>query len=379
MLRFMLALSLLTTLFFPVTALAQAAPSDATAQPQDPAWIMYQSAFADCAAGRTKQCKQTLRSIQRDHPQHPAATMATRSLDDLSQLSTEDAVKKMRQRGPSGEEYTLAARAELISYQTIHGAFVGGELCAFADCGERTFIASIMVGAGLGFGLSYLGTQEGITAGRALALNSGVSWGAWSGLMLNSTLSISDDKFWLTMLGAQGLGMGVGYLYSLGLTPTGGQVALTNSGGLWTMVASLLMYGIASDSIELDNLSTVALLTSNLGLLAGGVLGHYFPISRSRVSIIDSATLLGGLTGLGTAALIRPDNGETYLAMTMVAGLAGMATSAYFTQDWDDDDEDVLRKKRELTVDRIGLAPMIQQDQMGNTQRGLGVTIAGHW
>lgn len=348
-------------------------------QAQEQAWREYQAAFRMCAASELERCEQALEALVQTWPDHPAAVLARGSLADLQ--SIKKLVKpeeKDARRGINGERFTPLARAELISAQTLHGIILGAELCSVADCSERPTIAVVMVGGGGGLLLSWLVSSDGLTPGNTLSLNSGTAIGAFNAGMLSARLSDGDDNVPLHLALGQGLGLGAGEFYYRAVKPTSGQVALTNSGGLWTAGMFLLGLATADPDVDGDNVLTAAQVMFDLGLVGGGFLAHYFPMSRSRVSLIDTGGLVGGLMGAGMFVLVGGEDEQALAGLAMAGGLAGLGLSTWLTQDWDDDDEDVKRKKRAV----ISLAPVptrLLAPADGRDREGWGLQLSARW
>ena len=197
-------------------------------------------------------------------------------------------------RGPSGEAYTTLGRAEFVGRQALHGGLVGYELCIYSECSEPLSYGVAALGAGVGVGVSYLAITQGITSGRAQAINSGFVWGT-----LNGLLSVAEDSApdtILVMLASQGIGMGLGFGYSWLLRPTGGQVALASFVGIWTSTAatSVALLPRIFNGPEKDNILLATRGAALAGLAAGTLWAHYVPMSRSRVFVMNLGVLVGG-------------------------------------------------------------------------------------
>jgi hypothetical protein len=402
--RALLLSGLLLAMITPLSASAQDVPHppvddapDAPAEPPAPPrvdapvederpWGLYQTAFELCAAGEREACEQTLRGIVTTYPDHRAAVLATSTLEGLakSQPMPQPPTrlipnKPFARRGSNGERYTSLARAELISAQTLHGIVLGGELCVALDCSDaRVVVATMMATGGVGLAASFYATQEGVTPGHTVALNSGTVWGAVNAGML---ASLSDDgsskQFALSLMGGQLVGLGLGQLYYMGAKPLAGQVSLANSGGIWTLVGFGLLQGAANLDLDSDQFTTGMVVAMDAGLLAGGALAHFYPMSRSRATLLDTGGLAGLLSGMGLYVLIANDGGDQGFFTAALAGtVLGIGTAAYLTRDWDSDDEDVQSR----LLPTVSLVPGDSlYTARGERQGGWGLSASWVW
>ena len=60
-------------------------------------------------------------------------------------------------------------------------------------------------------------------------------------------------------------------------------------------------------------------------------------------------------------------------------GLLGGGLATLFTTRVDDDDRDVQRKRRALSIDSVGLTPMRGASAQGQATGGMGLAISGSW
>lgn len=244
------------------------------------------------------------------------------------------------------EQPSGLARAELASFQTIHGMVLAIQMCAVLDCDleSRSGVGGLTLGAGVGLGSSLLATGEGIYPGRAAAINSGVLWGGWLALM--TTASIDDRADGDVVAGAMAAGQLGGLAGAVGLAewlrPTSGDVTTVNQGGVWASLYYLLVVG---GIIEPDWSSQAFLAglttTSLVGGFGGLMLARHMPMSRGRAVVTSSGGLLGGLLGVAAPYMVLDDDITLRVASSgmTVGSLAGLLTSGYLTRNWDDDQD----------------------------------------
>ena len=241
------------------------------------------------------------------------------------------------------EEPTGLARAELVGFQTIHGIVAGVELCVIVDCqSARAGLSAVTLGAATGLGASLLATHEtGITPGQASALNSGVLWGGWLGLMASDLAGTDGRGVAGTMLVGQLGGMGLGYGLSNLTGATAGDVGLVNQSGLWAGI----FYTIIRDGVLEANVSREAgrvglMMTAVAGGVGGGALASQVPMSRGRVTVTSASGLLGGLVGAAVPVLAVGDDVNSQVVATGVTlgAAGGLLTAGYLTRTWDGDE-----------------------------------------
>jgi hypothetical protein len=393
--RSLLALALVLLCAAPVAA-QQTPPPDADGAPPVPPpvaefederpWDLYRAAFELCATGERERCEQMLRTLSTTYPEHRAGKLAAQTLAGLAERREMPQPPprlipvKPEERGASGERYTSLARAELISAQTVHGIVLGVELCVVAECDDaRLSVATAMAMGGVGLGTSWYLTRGGVTPGHSVALNSGTVWGAVNaGLLASMFDGGSDTQFTLSMMAGQLAGLGLGQVYYMAAKPMAGQVSLTNSGGIWSLVGFALLDGALDLNLDGDQYTAGMLVAINGGLVAGGLIAHNVPMSRGRALLLDTGGLAGLLTGMGVYVLITNDSGDQGFFTSALLGTGlGLATAAYLTRGWDADDEDVARK-RGLTS--ISLVPGDAIAHVaGQRQGGWGLSASWSW
>ncbi len=321
----------------------------------------YHEAFKALARGERALALRLLQALIAAAPQNPLAARA-RLLSALlaatqAPLPVERAPAARDTRGPRP---TATARAEVVFFQTVHGIALGAEVCAMARCEQsQPWVASLMLGAGAGLGASFALTADGVTPGLARATTDGTWWGAANGLgLLYASRAIDHDGSSATagafLALGQLSGLGLGSFIGLQLQPSAGQVSLTASGGLWSLVVGGQFLGALKPSFGSGTWAALLLGVGNAGVLGGGLLARAVPMATSRVLLIDAGGLLGTLSGLGIALLAqgkRPDAAPT-LAVGLVGTLGGLALAYHLTSGWDHGEG------ADSTDASLGLAPL---------------------
>ncbi|MDF1561873.1 MAG: hypothetical protein P1V51_02445 [Deltaproteobacteria bacterium] len=316
----------------------------------DPVWHLYDQAFATLMGGEKQEALRLLARIRDRHPDHPAALLA----GDLLAVYVVDPADprngalpvttrtELRSRLLEREQPDGRARAELAVVQTLHGIGIGIELCFIAQCwNTRAVAGALTLGGSLGLVLSLTLTSGGVTAAQASASNSGAAWGFWNGLAILGGAGLLG---WPA--GPENLGipvvlqlgwLAVGAIVTRHVPVHAGQISLANSAGIWSGVLVLLLHGVTWWEADPALIWWTLLAASDLGLVAGAVLGTVFPISRTRALLIDAGGLLGMLLGMGGAAIIFGDRLELPVFSAMAAGgtVAGLLTGYLLTDTWD--------------------------------------------
>lgn len=273
-----------------------------------------------------------------------SSALAAETEPQMSEAHTEASAESWDRLGV--DEPSTRARTELAIFQLYHGLFYGMQSCSVFDCDNPQVYSSLVTSGGaLGLGGSVLLTRGGITSGQARAINSGSLWGAGTGAVAAGLIAEQPGRTVLrTMLVTQAAGTGAGYLLSNHLRPTGGDVRLVNSVGLWAGIYYLL---ITEGVLQMDQtapLLGIGLLASTTaGAIVGSQLAIESPMSASRVAIISASGLVGGYFGSalpiffsGQAGSLRDARLEAILALAGIT--AGLGIGANLTQEWDSDE-----------------------------------------
>lgn len=339
----------------------------ATAGPaEDPAWQLYDRAFEALAAGDADSARALLTRLRGEFPGHPASDRAASRLAELDGPAapppgaTEPASTARPGDRPGHESPSQQARAELALTMTVHGILLGADICEMVECegSSRAWAATLMASGGAALGLSLYLTRDGIRQGRAQLLDSAMTWGSWNSLLLTDGLAEGPTEAGYqvaSQAGGLALGMGLWHVWR----PTSGQVALANTGGVWTVVLTLLAHGMAEESPSLDTI----VLAGDAGLLLGGLVSNEIAhISRGRTLLIDTGGVLGFLTGGLAAVIADPREEGSAFTYMFVGTAAGLGLSTYVTRDWD---------VPEVGSMRMAASPM--------GRRGWGATLSLDW
>jgi hypothetical protein len=317
---------------------AHADEGAAVAAPGDVTWEVYHDAFRALAQGKLEDARRLLAVIVLSQPTHPAAALAKALLKQVGGPAPEPT-----ETAPPDEVFhekpTSLARAELASWQTLHGIAVGGDVCRILGCDDAALVALLSTAGGVaGIALSLSLTEGGITPGKKSLLNWGPTWGAWNGAVLLYYRGVEDQRtIGLALLGTQAAGMGLGATLWPTIKPTDGQVSLATSGGIWAGVLTALAFGAGDFDVESENILLSTLLASDAGLLGGAYLARDWRMSRGRALLIDSGGIAGALGSMGIVVLVQGNAVDrVQLYRSMIPGtVVGLAAGAYLTRDWD--------------------------------------------
>ncbi len=302
----------------------------APAARDDAAWQLYHQAFAALARDDRRAARAALAQLDARFPDHPATLQAHRG---LGIAATAGGSHGGRERPDQG------ARAELALFQTLHGAAVGIEICVALECDSgEGFIGLALVG---GAGGALLSLNARPTSGQRALINSGAVWGAFNGAMaLVASEPDRESWFGLTLLAGQGAGVGLALLLASD-APTAGQVALTNSGGQWTLALTGLGLAAANPDLSSKQVAITLAIAADAGLGAGAYLASRLPrVSRAQTLVIDAAGIVGAVAG-GASGVMATGNVDdrTTAGLAAVGAALGLGAAAYFTRDWGEDDD----------------------------------------
>lgn len=367
----------------PSTAPAEAVPSEAPSQVE--AWRLYEAAFASAVAGRNEEALATLGQLRARYPESGAAALGeelARQLEALRGHGRRRMADALRRKldtpaaqqlaaaptaasratspspsapGPSqpsvagtrryaslrealhDEQPTIQARAEFVVFQSLHGITLGGQVCALTGgCGLGVALLPMLAGGGAAWAALAF-SSDGITAGHALAIDSGVLWGAWHGIAFAGISNAFNSATLGGVMVGQLAGMVAGHLAWGALGLSAGDMSLMNSAGIWTGVFTMLAAGAAGLQGSTSGLFALLLAASDVGLVGGALISRVLPMSRGRTLVLDAGVVLGGLLGfaLHTALLGSSGTFQTTTGAVLAGGVAGMVTAGMLTRDWD--------------------------------------------
>jgi hypothetical protein len=318
----------------------------------------------------SKETKAALKALGCKEEQEAQAPQAPKVLT-AEELEAED-----RMRGLN----------EVILFHTFHGIVLFEEIRAVVGFDYNIFFLIPTLFAGGVIGATIAG-EDGITRANAQALNAGLIWTA---VNVEWTLARARDEslfggfadedplskntlLWV-MLG-QTAGVGVGELYYRLLDPTPGQVALSNSGGIWFTVGTFFLQRAVPRQDELFDSVTLQ-LAMNAGLVTGTLVANYFPMSRFRALVLDGGAVLGLFSGFMVTGMSGVDIFGSSSALYHLGGLSlGIATAAYLTRDWDDD-----RDAQNQLAPTVSLVPGDSlYTARGERQGGWGLSASWAW
>jgi hypothetical protein len=261
-----------------------------------------------------------------------------------------------------------SGRAELALFSTAWGITTGVGIGIVAELEDvRGYVALTLGGGAAGLATSILATRgRAMPSGRAQAIESAAVWGGFNGGMIARLAGVDEGRHLL----AATLGSGAAALAgAVGLTalatPSSGDVALTNSGGLWGLGAGALTLGLVGEPSEDETLG-VLVGFADAGLLTGALLARRFETSRSRMLLVDAGGLVGTIAGVGIPILLESENARVVTGSGLAGMALGLGLAAWFTRDWDRADE----RPRAVS----GLSPFVAR-RVGGFSAGMAGTF----
>jgi hypothetical protein len=306
-----------------------ALPAMAQEQREDEAWSQYRLSFKLLAAGEIQAARTALDRLSGAHPGHPAAALASARLGDLNGTIADVGEVPLE---PGQEPTARLARAELGFWMTLNGLTFASLGCEVAECDNSRVQAGVaMLGAGGGLAASLFFTRDGITPGHTLLLDSSVAWGTWNSLFLVDNVDGDSQKIAGSVMAGQAVGLAAGFGLWEVWQPTDGDVALTNTAGIWTTVVGLLGHGVLDTEPKLETIVAIG----DAGLVAGALASQYVKMSRGRTLLIDAGGIIGALAGGLITVIAEPDNTTAAFIPPTLGVIGGLGLATYMTRDWD--------------------------------------------
>jgi hypothetical protein len=331
----------------PAPVVAAPAPDPAGA---DPAWRDYDDAFRALAAGHVAEARRLIAGLVERQPRHPAAVRgqvllrawgtARPASGPSPALTPPRSLSEPPEDEASGETERpgRGSRAELAFFETLHGVAFGLEVCALTQCRDGGAILGLpLLFGSAGLTATLLSTSGGVGAGTVASLEAGVAWGSWNAAAIGVIRDLRSTEVGGLLMAAQALGLGAGGALAATLHPTGGQVSLANSVGLWSGALMLFARGTTNFHGGDASVLKTLLVATDVALPAGALVAAAFPISRGHALLIDSGGVGGALLGMGAVALIGGDSAHrsTYFKAMIPATLLGLAAATFWTRRWD--------------------------------------------
>lgn len=316
--------------------------SNASANENDEAWSLYADAYEATLEGEPAEAERLLEQLRQRFPGHEATKRGERALS-LSRKTTGRSALAPGELGEflRNEEPIPLARAELAILQTFNGIAAGLEVCGLLECDDaRPFVVSAMLGGGVGLAGSLYLSRGGITQGHTLAVNSGATWGAVHAGLLSLSLSTTTRTSSGMLLAGQLGGTALGHYLWGALKPGAGDVSLMNSGAIWALVLNVLIQSAAQVNLSSGAYFGAMIAAVDIGLIGGGLLASYMPMSRSRTLVIDAGGILGMLLGFAIDTLVggtRPSD-RSFFGLGAVGAVGGLVGATLLTRNWDLDE-----------------------------------------
>ena len=248
------------------------------------------------------------------------------------------------------DQPTRSGRVELQVWSTLYGLWLGVAVpAAFGADSSEPYGIGLLVGGPAGF-LSGLALARGreLTDGQARAITLGGTWGTWQGFGWADVLDLGENDFncdgdvcssnggaeerFAGMIagGLAGIATGV-VLSKRPISP--GVATAVNFGALWGTWLGVAA-GVLADQ-EDDALLATTLLAGDAGLLTTALLSPGWRMSRNRARLISIAGVIGGLAGAGIDLLAQPDDDKVLIAIPLAGSVVGLAIGTVTTRRYD--------------------------------------------
>jgi hypothetical protein len=328
-------------------ALAQAeAPAPARAEPAeardaDPV-ARYDAAMSLLLDGKLEEAARAFDAIGGDPAAGPLADRA-RTLAEVSRALAARGRFVLAEPGtPAPAErrrQDRRGRAELAFFGTLYGIWTGVATGLLADSEDgRVYLALTLAGGAGGLTLALLPTRHAhMPEGRAQAIESAALWGSFNGGLVAALADAETKPTVAATLGTGLVSLGTAVALTRERSPSSGDVALTNSGGIWGLVTGGLTLALLDDASD-STIQGVLLGGADAGLLAMALVARRVDMSRGRSLLIDAGGLLGTLGGISIPAFADSENAPLIGAAGLAGMVAGLSLATYLSRDWDEEE-----------------------------------------
>ena len=310
------------------------------------------AATGDLAAG-ARELGRFARQIQARRIRFIVATPPTETPAAIAEAVPED------DRQNSG-------RVGFVASSTIAGLYAGLAMLDIADVDDFRAGTLMVVGTtGTAFAASLLATRDSdISSGMADAYSTGLLLGAGNGLLLSSPLGLDSSEQVLGVgLAGMVLGGGLGLAVADRARPTVGQSSFVSTmSALGIASTGLGLVVIGDDDMSEDTILSLLAGGLDAGAVTGILVSPRLEWSKGRARLVQLGSLLGGLAGIGIAAIITgepEDDAEArLLAASALGGLwGGFGLTIRLTQDMKPDPRFAGADQVALMPTLIGRAP----------------------
>ncbi len=322
-----------------------AAPGRAAAAqaPAPDAAAGYDAAMALLLGGKLEEAARAFDAVAAAPGAGPLADRA-RTLAEVSRALAARGrfvLQEPRLERPRPTRLDRSGRAELAFFGTAYGIWTGVATGLLAEADDaRAYLALTIAGGAGGLALAILPTRHAsMPEGRAQAIESAAAWGSLNGGLIAALAGADGQGVVGATLGAGLVALGTTALATRERSPSSGDVALTNSGGIWGLVTGGLTLAILEDASD-STAQGVLLASTDAGLLAMALVARHVEMSRGRSLLIDAGGLLGGLVGVAVPAFANADNGPAIGAAGLAGMGVGLAVGAYLSRDWDEEHDE---------------------------------------
>lgn len=333
---------------------AQAQPGEPVPPPPEPAPVpvdptvdAYDAAFRMLADGKPDQAAPLFDRIA-SQSSDPMRAQSARELGRLAHALADKHARYVLGDADAKLKAELAAddnddgRTSFITFTTMYGLYAGIVVVDDLDIDDlRGGILTVAAGTAAGLLGSYFGTKDTkMTGAMGDAYGMGMIFGIANAALLIEPIDngVSSEEATTTLLVAGAIGGIAGLGFAATAEPTRGQVSFASTLGILGFASTGLALAVTQPSMDGDNFLIAMAGGTDLGLAAGIALGKDLDWSVSRGRIVTLGTLLGGLTGAATGALIvgdDPSSGDsaarTLAALTLAGTWGGFALTTNLT------------------------------------------------
>jgi hypothetical protein len=239
-----------------------------------------------------------------------------------------------------------SGRGDLLLFSGYYGLWLGIATPVALDATDpQAFAAGLLLGGPGALYLAHAATKDAdIGEGRATMIALGGHLGTWQGLGWASLAFDETDREGRDVIAAGEVAGLAGIAGSILLTRrvhfSEGHAEITSSGmswGAWFGLVAAVLMGDEGDpsSDEGENILRDMLIGSDLGVVGAGIAARDVRASRSRVRLVNLAGVLGAVVGGGVDLFFEIDDEKAAIAIAGLGSIAGLAAGAIATRNVD--------------------------------------------
>jgi len=290
--------------------------------------LIYQLALKYAAQTNYELASKLFSDLISDYPQSSYAQELKGSHKDIKRMW-----KTKKALFWKGSLLDHSGRNEIMIFSGYYGVWLGiATPLAFKTDSPQVFALGLILGAPLSLTTTYhITKQADISDGRAKIICLGGHWGTWQGIGWAVVAEMEGNE--VVGIGELGglLGIGAATLISNNYDFSTGHAGLTNSGLHWGAWSGLVLGNI----FHSDDLVRDMLIGSNVFILGTALTTKNVQMSNTRIRLINLSGVVGAVLGFGIDMFAEVDDISTAMAIAGLGSVAGAILGKNLTKDFD--------------------------------------------